>query len=160
MRRHASPGNIGVSQMARRWLIHVYNEPVSGRDEVKPAAPGVKLTYEDFLLFPDDGKRHEIIDGEHYVTATPNVKHQTIVMNLGAMIWNYLKQRPVGRAFFVPMDIVLSDYDVVEPDLQFISSARQAILYQAKRAWCTRPGGRSAFAVHSEARRNDQAEAL
>jgi len=95
---------------------------------VKPAAPGVKLTYEDFLLFPDDGKRHELIDGEHYVTATPNVKHQTIVMNLGAMIWNYLKQRPVGRAFFVPMDIVLSDYDVVEPDLQFISRARQAIL--------------------------------
>jgi len=114
--------------MARRWLVHVYNEPVSGRDEVKPAAPGVKLTYEDFLLFPDDGKRHELIDGEHYVTATPNVKHQTIVMNLGAMIWNYLKQRPVGRAFFVPMDIVLSDYDVVEPDLQFISRARQAIL--------------------------------
>ena len=95
---------------------------------MKPAAPGVKLTYEDFLLFPDDGKRHELIDGEHYVTATPNLKHQMIVMNLGAMIWNYLKQHPVGRAFFVPMDIVLSDYDVVEPDLQFISRERQAIL--------------------------------
>ena len=30
--------------------------------------PGVKLTYDDFVLFPDDGKRHELIDGEHYVT--------------------------------------------------------------------------------------------
>ena len=59
---------------------------MSGRDELKPAAPGVKLTYEDFLLSPDDGKRHELIDGEHYVTHTPNTKHQTIVMNLGGMI--------------------------------------------------------------------------
>ena len=35
--------------------------------------PGVKLTYDDFLLFPDDGQRHELIDGEHYVTPSPNV---------------------------------------------------------------------------------------
>ena len=28
--------------------------------------PRLKLTYDDFLLFPDDGKRHELIDGEHF----------------------------------------------------------------------------------------------
>jgi Uma2 family endonuclease len=95
---------------------------------MKRAVPGVKLTYEDFLLFPDDGKRHELIDGEHYVTATPNTKHQTIAMNLGGMIWNYLQQHPVGRAFSVPLDIIFSDFDVVEPDLQFISRARHEIL--------------------------------
>ena len=38
--------------------------------------PGVKLTYDDFVHFPDDGKRHELIDGEHYVTPSPNSKHQ------------------------------------------------------------------------------------
>ena len=35
---------------------------------MKPAGSGLKLTYDDFVLFPDDGKRHESIDGEHYVT--------------------------------------------------------------------------------------------
>lgn len=95
---------------------------------MKPAAPGVKLTYEDFLLFPDDGKRHELIDGEHYVTASPNQKHQIIVMNLSAMIWNYLQQHPIGRVFGSPLDVVFSDFDVVEPDVQFISRARQEIL--------------------------------
>ena len=44
---------------------------------------GSKLTYDDFLLFPDDGRRHELIDGEHFVTASPNLKHQVIVMSLG-----------------------------------------------------------------------------
>ena len=95
---------------------------------MKPAAPGVRLTYEDFLLFPDDGKRHELIDGEHYVTPTPNVKHQAIVTNLSAMIWNYLQARPIGRVVGSPLDVVFSDFDVVEPDAQFVSHARKEIL--------------------------------
>ena len=45
---------------------------MSGSDDMMPAGSGVKLTYDDFVLFPDDGKRHELIDGEHYVTPCPN----------------------------------------------------------------------------------------
>jgi hypothetical protein len=44
-----------------------------GSDELRTASPRVKLTYDDFLLFPDDGKRHELIDGEHYVTPSPTI---------------------------------------------------------------------------------------
>ena len=92
---------------------------------MKPTTPGEKLTYEDFLLFPDDGKRHELIDGAHYVTPSPNTRHQAIVMNLSGMIWNYLQQHPVGRVFGAPFDVVFSDIDVVEPDLLFVTRARQ-----------------------------------
>ena len=38
----------------------------------------LKLTYDDFLLFPDDGQRNKLIDGEHYVTPSPNIRHQRI----------------------------------------------------------------------------------
>ena len=93
---------------------------------MNPAARSEKLTYEDFLLFPDDGQRHELIDGEHYVTASPNLRHQRILMSLGGMIWSYLQQHPIGEVFNVPLDVVLSDFDVVEPDLQFIARVRQA----------------------------------
>ena len=85
---------------------------MSGRDEEMRTNPGVKLTYDDFLLFPDDGKRHELIDGEHYVTPSPSRKHQAI------------ESHPVGRAFAAPFDVVFSNFDVVEPDLLFISNAR------------------------------------
>lgn len=51
-----------------------------GSDDVT-ATSRVKLTYEDFLLFPDDGKRHELIDGEHYATPSPNTKHQVVLGN-------------------------------------------------------------------------------
>jgi Uma2 family endonuclease len=90
--------------------------------------PGVKLTYDDFLLFPDDGKRHELIDGEHYVTPSPSRKHQAIVWNLITMIGPYLESHPVGRAFAAPFDVVFSNFDVVEPDLLFISNARLDVL--------------------------------
>ena len=43
---------------------------------MRAAGSAEKLTYDDFVLFPDDGKRHELIDGEHYVTPSPNTKHR------------------------------------------------------------------------------------
>jgi Uma2 family endonuclease len=101
---------------------------MSGRDEGMRTNPGVKLTYEDFLLFPDDGKRHELIDGEHYVTPSPSRKHQAIVWNLTVHVGTYLEANPVGRAFAAPFDVVFSQFDVVEPDLLFISNARLEVL--------------------------------
>jgi len=101
---------------------------MSGRDEEMRTNPGVKLTYDDFLLFPDDGKRHELIDGEHYVTPSPSRKHQAIVWNLITIIGPYLESHPLGRAFAAPFDVVFSNFDVVEPDLLFISNARLDVL--------------------------------
>jgi Uma2 family endonuclease len=100
-------------------------------DDVRPASSartghGVKLTYDDFLLFPDDGKRHELIDGEHYVTPSPNVKHQRILTELLWALRSYLETQPTGSVFCAPLDIVLSQHDVVEPDLFYISHERAA----------------------------------
>jgi Uma2 family endonuclease len=98
-------------------------------DEVRPApTPSVKFTYEDFLNFPDDGKRHEIIDGEHFVTPSPNTKHQAVSMNLAAILWTYLKEHPIGAVFTAPFDVVFSDFDVVEPDVLYISRERAGVL--------------------------------
>ena len=75
---------------------------MSGSDHVKPASPALKLTYDDFVLFPDDGKRHELIDGEHYVTASPNMRHQQISMNLVLLVGNWLEEHPVGHHEHAP----------------------------------------------------------
>ena len=97
---------------------------MSGGDRMKPASPGLKLTYDDFLLFPDDGKRHELIDGEHYVTPSPNLPHQTILGNLYLVIASWLESHPVGRVFLSPLDVVFTRFDVVEPDLLYCSNER------------------------------------
>ena len=92
-------------------------------DRVRPGA-SVKLTYDDFVLFPDDGKRHELIDGEHYVTPSPNTRHQRISGRLYLLIANWLEEHPVGQVFYAPLDVVMSDVDVVEPDLLYVSNER------------------------------------
>jgi Uma2 family endonuclease len=93
---------------------------------MKPAAHGMKLTYDDFLLFPDDGKRHELIDGEHYVTPSPNTKHQRVSGNLYFLIRAWLEKHPIGQVFYAPYDVVFTRFDIVEPDLLYISNERMA----------------------------------
>ncbi len=88
-----------------------------------------RLTYDDFLLFPDDGRRHEIIDGEHYVTPSPNLRHQRLVGRLHLSIGNCLATHPgAGQVFLAPLDVVLSYHDVVEPDLLFVAGDQSAIM--------------------------------
>ena len=88
----------------------------------------VKFTYEDYLLFPDNGKRHEIIDGDHYVTPSPSTRHQRISRKLLVAFAKFLELHKIGEVFDAPCDVVLSDLDVVEPDLLFVSSARASII--------------------------------
>jgi hypothetical protein len=97
-----------------------------GPDEMKPSTAGVKLTYDDFLLFPDDGQRHELIDGEHHVTPSPNTRHQDVLLRLTLSVGGWLETHPIGRIFFAPYDVVLSRFDVVEPDLLYLSHQRAA----------------------------------
>lgn len=93
------------------------------------ARPDRRLTYDDFLLFPDDGLRHEIIDGEHYVTPSPNVRHQDLVGRLHLALGNFLAAHPsMGRLFMAPLDVVFSFYDVVEPDLLFVAHDQLEIM--------------------------------
>ena len=98
---------------------------------VVPAGPNrdTRLTYNDFLLFPEDGLRHEIIDGEHYVTPSPNLRHQELVGRLHLSLGTFLEDRPEkGRVFLSPFDVVFSFHDVVEPDLVFVAPDQLDIL--------------------------------
>jgi Uma2 family endonuclease len=101
-------------------------ELVPGSDELKATDPGVKLTYDDFVLFPDDGKRHELIDGEHFVTPSPNRKHQKISGNLYLLIATWLEEHSIGQLYYAPFDVIFSMFDVVEPDLLYMSHERAA----------------------------------
>jgi Uma2 family endonuclease len=91
-----------------------------------------RLTYEDRLQLPDDGLRHEIIDGEHYVTAAPNIRHQLVVGRLHGELYGYLKTRPgTGVLLTAPTDVVLSRHDVVEPDLLFVAADQASVVTAA-----------------------------
>jgi len=90
--------------------------------------PALKLTYEDYEHFPDDGKRHELIDGDHYVTPAPTRKHQYLAGRLNARLFTFVDERRLGQVYSAPFDVVLSAVDVVQPDLLFVSNERTQLL--------------------------------
>ena len=66
----------------------------------------IPLTYEDYLGFPDDGKRHEILEGEHVMTPAPAPRHQSVVATLTHLLLSFLEEHPVGRAWPAPIDVM------------------------------------------------------
>ena len=62
----------------------------------------VKFTYEDYLLFPDDGKSHKLIDGEHFVMPSPTTKHQRVSVKLLNALENFLGQNRLAEVFTAP----------------------------------------------------------
>ena len=87
-----------------------------------------KLTYEDYVLFPEDGQRHEIIDGEHYVSPAPLLRHQQISMRLSIRLGSFVETNRLGELYAAPADVLLSEHDILQPDIIFISNERAAIL--------------------------------
>jgi Uma2 family endonuclease len=96
-----------------------------------------KLGYRDYVLFPDDRKRHEIIDGEHFMSPSPRTRHQQVSMNLALIIANFLKKEKIGKIgkigqiFYAPCDVILSDCNIVVPDLVYISRENKGIITKA-----------------------------
>jgi len=87
-----------------------------------------KLTYDDYLLFPNDGLRHEILDGEHFVTNAPSRWHQKAVSNLNYFLVAFLRRTPLGEVYTAPFEVLFGRHDVALPDLVFVSNERSGIL--------------------------------
>jgi Uma2 family endonuclease len=86
------------------------------------------LTYEDYVLLPNDGKRYEILHGELTVTPASSTKHQTASGNLLVLLSHYIKERDLGKLFHAPIDLILEFTSVLQPDLLFVSKARHHIV--------------------------------
>ena len=89
--------------------------------------PVVKFTYQDYLSAPED-KRCELLDGELVTVSTPGELHQSISAQLGWRLVQFASENNLGRVYHAPFDVVLSDTDVVRPDLLFVSNERSQII--------------------------------
>ncbi len=87
----------------------------------------VRLTYEDYLTIPPDGQRHEIIDGDEYMSPAPLLHHQRIVTRLGRILGAYAEAHDLGEVFVAPTDVRLED-GVVQPDVLFVRAERSYLL--------------------------------
>jgi Uma2 family endonuclease len=89
--------------------------------------PVVKCTYEDYRTAPAD-ERYELLDGDLIMVPAPNLTHQRVQGNLYYHLRQFITEHALGELLPAPCDVVLSDTNVVQPDLLFISHDRRHLL--------------------------------
>ena len=86
-----------------------------------------RVSYADLERAPEDGRRYELYDGEVFVVPSPLPRHQIVALKLGQMLDAYADEQG-GLLLVSPIDIVFSQYDVVQPDLVFFQASRQQLV--------------------------------
>ncbi len=119
-----------------------------------------KLSHADYLRFPEDGNRHELIDGVHYVTPPPVMGHQRVIGTLYYLLRHYLEQQGGGDVFLSPVGVQFTLFDTVEPDLVFVSNERKSVLRETHILGAPESRGGGALALDTAPRRRHQAEAV
>lgn len=92
--------------------------------------PRLKFTVNDYMSAPSD-KRYQLLDGEMIVAPSPSNRHQEILGSLHLALAAFVQSRGIGRVRFAPLDVILSNHDVVQPDLLFVSTDRASIVTEA-----------------------------
>ena len=91
-------------------------------------------TYGDLAALPDDQLRHELIDGEHFVSPSPDTGHQSISLNLVRLLLPYIDEHDSGQLLYAPFDVKLSLFTVLVPDLVYFTAERFARVVNDKHA--------------------------
>ena len=86
------------------------------------------LTYDDYCQISNDENRYEVIDGVLYMSPSPIVRHQQISLNLSLRLATWAKEAKAGKILYAPMDVVLSEHNIVQPDILFVSNERLSII--------------------------------
>ena len=93
---------------------------------------GRELGYAEYILLPDDGRRHEIIDGDHYMHPAPSTYHQTVSKRLQHQLYTKIELATLGLVFNAPIDVQLGEHDIVQPDLVVLLNEPRARLTPTK----------------------------
>ena len=86
-----------------------------------------RVSYADLEKWPDDGRRYELYDGEVYEVPSPIPLHQMVSARLHLALDGYTRAHG-GIVLYAPLDIVLTDYDVVQPDLLLFTRDRVHVI--------------------------------
>ena len=88
----------------------------------------VRLTYEDYAALPDDGRRYELHEGELSVTPSPGTRHQATLLNLAVILHGHVRTAALGEVFLAPLDCILAQTTIVQPDIVFVDAARRSVI--------------------------------
>ncbi len=90
----------------------------------------VKLTVADYMKTPDD-VRYQLIDGELILAPSPTNRHQAVAFELAVALRQFVRQNSLGIVQIAPLDVILAEHEVFQPDILFVSNDRREIMTPA-----------------------------
>lgn len=86
-----------------------------------------RITYEEYRNLPGDD-RYELVEGELLLTPAPSNRHQLILGKLLRRLGNFLEEQRLAPIIPAPVDVILDDHTVLQPDLLYVSRERSTIV--------------------------------
>ncbi|NLB74089.1 MAG: helix-turn-helix domain-containing protein [Firmicutes bacterium] len=118
--------HLSMNQMEESTVVVREAKPEYSTDKV--------YTYEDYLRLPnEEGYHYEILDGMLVKEPAPYVHHQRVSRRLQRLLEDcFTPQDPAGEIFNAPIDMTLSDTNVIQPDLVYIPGENSEIVEEAR----------------------------
>lgn len=92
---------------------------------MQPPPTTPRYTYADYAAL-EEGAPYQLIGGQLVQEPAPTPFHQHLVLELAVALRRYVKQHGSGRVFIAPIDVVLSDVEVYQPDVVFVAARSSA----------------------------------
>src|SRR5919197_4690986 len=92
-----------------------------------PRTTDPRVTFAELQEWPDDGRRYELYDGEVIVVPLPFPRHQRVALHVGDILAEH-ERRVGGFMVCLPIDIVFTEHNVVQPDATYFREERRHLL--------------------------------
>lgn len=87
----------------------------------------VRITYQDYLQLPEDS-RYEVLEGDLRMVPAPGMFHQRVLSKLYNVVMRHVEPMGLGQVYFAPVDVILSEDAVVQPDLLVVLADNLSIM--------------------------------
>jgi len=96
--------------------------PVSATAPIEP----LRMTAEELFDLPDDGMRHELVEGELLTMTPAGAEHGRVALRVGARILAHVEEQGLGEAYAAETGFVVhrGPDTVRAPDVAFVAAER------------------------------------
>lgn len=101
---------------------------LAGEESIE-AFLGPKLTMADYRRSPEGPPWYELMDGMLLAEPSPTSGHQSVLLELALAMSRAIEGTRGGRLFIAPLDVYLSDHDVLQPDILYVAQRRTSIVH-------------------------------
>ena len=89
------------------------------------ALPRTRYDYEGM---PQGPPYYQVIEGDLVMSPSPNTNHQAVASEIHILLGQFVRKRGLGRVFFAPLDVFLTEINVYQPYIIFVSNQRRSIV--------------------------------